>query len=168
MSHVEFTVNQDLDLVLEKTIEAPVEVVWKAWTRPEYLQKWFVPRPWTISSCELNVFPGGIFKTVMCSPEGQEMPNTGCYLEVVENERLVWTSALLPGFRPVTAAENGADMLFSVAILFESKGNQTIQKTIAIHRSEEEAKRHSDMGFHDGWGACYDQMIELIQNNEIQ
>src|SRR5690606_38085537 len=89
-----------LDLVLERVVDVPRALVWKAWTTPAHIRNWFVPRPWTITDCEIDLKPGGVFRTVMRSPEGQEFPNLGCYLEIVPEERLVWTDALLPGYRP--------------------------------------------------------------------
>src|SRR5688572_6557076 len=89
-----------LDLVLERTIDVSPSLVWLAWTTPEHLKKWFTPAPWTTTDCEIDLRPGGIFRTTMRSPEGQEFPNVGCYLEVIPNQRLVWTDALLPGYRP--------------------------------------------------------------------
>jgi uncharacterized protein YndB with AHSA1/START domain len=50
--------------------------------------------------CEIDLRPGGIFRTTMRSPEGEEFPNFGCYLEVIPNEQLIWTNALQPGYRP--------------------------------------------------------------------
>lgn len=90
-----------LDLVLERMVDVPPERVWKAWTEPEHLKERFTPAPWDTIECEIDLRPGGIFRTVMRSPEGREVDaGAGCYLEVVENERLVWTTALEPGYRP--------------------------------------------------------------------
>jgi uncharacterized protein YndB with AHSA1/START domain len=89
-----------LDLVLERIVDVPRELVWMAWTAPEHIKKWFTPVPWTTVDCEIDLRPGGIFRTVMRSPEGQEFPNVGCYLEIVKNEKLVWTNVLAPGYRP--------------------------------------------------------------------
>jgi len=89
-----------LDLVLERVVEVPKELVWLAWTDSEHLKKWFTPAPWRTVDCEIDLRPGGIFRTVMQGPEGQEFSNAGCYLEIVENEKLVWTGALGPGYRP--------------------------------------------------------------------
>ena len=72
-----------LDLVLECIVDVPKELVWKAWTQPELLKQWFTPKPWSTVDCELDLRPGGIFRTVMRSPEGQDFTNLGCYLEVV-------------------------------------------------------------------------------------
>ncbi len=97
----------ELDLVLERVVDVPPELVWKAWTEPKHLMPWFCPKPWTVTACDIDLRPGGRFYTVMCSPEGEEFPNEGCYLEVVPNERLVWTDALLTGYRPATSVEEG-------------------------------------------------------------
>ncbi len=108
-----------LDLVLERIVDVPPRLVWAAWTTPEYVKKWFTPTPWQTIDCEIDLRPGGIFRTVMRSPEGQEFPNTGCYLEVVENEKLVWTAALKPGYRP---RNEPSELLFTAVILLEAHG----------------------------------------------
>ena len=69
------TIDPKLDLVLERTIDVPRELVWAAWTQPEHLSQWFTPAPWTVSECGIDLRPGGIFRTVMRSPEGREFPN---------------------------------------------------------------------------------------------
>jgi uncharacterized protein YndB with AHSA1/START domain len=142
-----------LDLVLERVVDVPRELVWAAWTRPEHVRKWFTPAPWTVSDCEIDLRPGGIFRTVMRSPEGKEFPNIGCFLEVVPNERLVWTDALLPGYRP---AENP---FFTAIIALEPHGSGTRYIATAIHRDEAGRKKHEEMGFHQGWGKALDQLV---------
>jgi uncharacterized protein YndB with AHSA1/START domain len=145
------------DLVLERDIDVPVELVWKAWTTPEHLKHWFVPRPWTITNVEMDLRPGGAFCTTMRSPEGQEFPNRGCVLEVVPNKRLVFTDTLLPGFRP------SPKPFFSAALLLAPNGKGTRYTAVAIHGDEETRKRHEEMGFHDGWGTVATQMVEFIK-----
>jgi uncharacterized protein YndB with AHSA1/START domain len=63
-----------LDLLLQRVVDVPPELVWAAWTKPEHVKKWFTPAPWTTVDCEIDLRPGGIFRTVMRSPEGQEFP----------------------------------------------------------------------------------------------
>ena len=100
-----------LDLVLERVVPVPRERVWSAWTTPEHVKQWFTPAPWTTVDCEIDLRPGGIFRTVMRSPEGEEFPNLGCYLEIIPNEKLVWTNALAPGFRPIPPLPPAEDWL---------------------------------------------------------
>lgn len=152
-----------LDLVLERIVDVKPEKVWKAWTQPEHLKKWFTPAPYKTIDCTIDLRPGGIFHTIMESPEGEKFPNAGCYLEVVENKKLVWTSALKPGFRPVPKPENKVEFLFTAMILLEPHGNGTKYTAIAMHASPEDAKQHDEMGFQQGWGAALDQLVELAK-----
>lgn len=152
-----------LDLVLERIVDVPPELVWLAWTTPEHVMKWFTPEPWTTIACEIDLRPGGIFRTVMRSPEGEEFPNVGCYLEIVEGERLVWTDALEPGYRPKPGAsevkESCGISSFTAAILLEPHAQGTKYTALAIHSNEAERKSHEAMGFHDGWGKALDQLV---------
>ncbi|MCB8829731.1 SRPBCC domain-containing protein, partial [Escherichia coli] len=91
----DITINPKLDLVLERDLDVPVELVWRAWTTPEHLRQWFAPKPWTITACDIDLRPGGTVNFTMRSPDGQEYPNTHCYLEVKPHERLVITDALI-------------------------------------------------------------------------
>jgi uncharacterized protein YndB with AHSA1/START domain len=146
-----------LDLVLERVIDVPRELVWRAWTTPEHIRPWFCPKPWTTIDCEIDLRPGGIFRSVMRSPEGQEFPNVGCYLEVIPNERLVWTDALLPGYRP------SPEPFFTAVLTLEPSGTGTRYVATAIHRDEAGRKKHEEMGFHGGWGTVVDQLVEYIK-----
>ena len=150
-------IDPKLDLVLERDIDVPVELVWEAWTTPESIKHWFVPKPWTIVSCEIDLRPGGAFTSVMRSPDGQEFMNSGCYLDIVPKQRMVFTDTLLPGFRP------SPKPFFTAALLLEPKGSGTRYTAIAIHGNEETRKQHEEMGFHDGWGTVVDQLVAHIK-----
>jgi len=145
------------DLVIEREIDVPVALVWKAWTTPAHLRQWFVPKPWTITACEMDLRPGGVFSTVMRSPEGQEFPNLGCYLDVVPEERLIFTDTLLPGFRP------SPNPFFTAALLLAPNGSGTRYTAIALHGDAEGRKKHEEMGFYDGWNTVIDQMVDFIK-----
>ena len=152
-------VNDKLDLVLEREIDVPTDLVWKAWTEPEHLKPWFAPKPWSIVDAEIDLRPGGIMRAVMRSPEGEDYPNVGCYLEVVPNRKLVWTDALLPGYRP------SEEPFFTAIVTMEPKGSGTLYRAIAVHRDEAGRQRHEEMGFHQGWGQVLEQMVDYIKNN---
>jgi uncharacterized protein YndB with AHSA1/START domain len=152
------TFNPALDLVLERTVPVSPERVFAAYTRPELLKQWFAPKPWTIKSVDIEVRPGGRFNFVMASPEGQEFPNAGCYLEVVENRRIVTTDTLLEGFRP-----SGSTFMTAIITMEpDGKGGCTYTAR-AIHADEATRKKHEEMGFHEGWGQTLDQLVALAK-----
>jgi len=134
-----WTPDPKLDLVLERVVDVPRELVWAAWTQPEHIVKWFTPAPWKTIAAEVDLRPGGIFKTIMLSPDGQEYPNVGCVLEAVTNERLVMTDTL------------------------KSEGKGTRYTATAIHGDEAARNKHEEMGFHHGWGAALDQLVDLMR-----
>ncbi|WP_447726381.1 SRPBCC family protein [Sphingomonas koreensis] len=147
-----------LDLVLEREIDVPVELVWEAWTDPESIKQWFAPKPWEITECEVDLRPGGMFRSVMRSPDGQEFTNLGCYLDIVPLQRLIFTDALLPGFRP------GPKPFFTAGLYLEPNATGGTRYTaIAVHGNEETRQTHEQMGFHEGWGTVVDQMVAHIK-----
>lgn len=150
-----------LDLMLERIVDVPPALVWAAWTKPEHVKKWFTPAPWTTVDCEIDLRPGGIFRTVMRSPEGQEFPHIGCYLEIVENEKLVWTDALAPGYRPSNRKTEVPT--FTAIIALEPHGKGTKYTALAMHKDEEGCKKHEAMGFYEGWGKVLDQLVALAK-----
>lgn len=155
----EHTVDPNLDLVLEREIDVAPELVWKAWTTPEHVKRWFAPKPFETSECEIDLRPGGTFRVVMRSPEGEVVDDSpGCVLEAVENRRLVWTGAMGPGFRPTTS-----ELPFTAIITMEPSGSGTKYRAVAVHGSEEAKTQHDEMGFREGWGVCLDQLVEVAK-----
>lgn len=146
--------NVENELVLSRLIDAPREKLWRCWTEPELLKQWFVPKPWTISSVEIDLRPGGFSSTTMRDPDGNEYPNTGVYLEIVQGEKLVFTDAFGAGWVPHKA-------FFVAIVTFEDEGGKTRYIARARHWSAEDCKAHEDMGFHEGWGTSADQLEQL-------
>lgn len=156
------TINPELDLVLERKLDVPVELVWRAWTTPEHLRNWFAPKPWAITACDLDLRPGGAINFTMRSPEGQEFANTQCYLEVKPLERLIMTDTLLGGYRP------SPNPFFTAILDLAKDGNGTHYRAVAIHGSDASRKQHEEMGFHEGWGTVVGQMVEYIKAGRLQ
>ena len=163
MTAVQHPTDSDLDLVLERVVDLPPERVWAALTQRDLFLQWFTPAPWQTVDAELDLRPGGIFRTVMRSPEGQEFPGTGCILEVVEHERLAWTSALGPGFRPLPAQTGEGSFPFTAIITLTPEGTGTRYRAVAVHADRAGRDTHATMGFQDGWGAALDQLVALMR-----
>lgn len=146
-----------LDLVLEREIAAPRDLIYTCWTTPEHLVHWFVPKPHKVTACHLDVRVGGAFNTTF-EVDGNLMENNGVYLEVIPGEKLVFTDAYTVGWKP-------APEPFMTAILtIEDAGpGRTRYRAVARHRNAETAKTHADMGFHDGWGTVVTQLEAYAQ-----
>jgi uncharacterized protein YndB with AHSA1/START domain len=152
-----------LDLRLERTVGVSPELVWMAWTQPDQLVQWFTPAPWTIAECQIDLRPGGLFRTVMRSPDGEDHPNVGCYLEIVPDRKLVWTDALEAGFRPNTQPAQMA-FRFTAVITIEPHGKGGTRYTATVMHSDEESRnKHDEMGFQAGWGAAFDQLVAHVK-----
>lgn len=143
------------ELVLTRVIDVPRAKLYRAWTEPEQLKKWFAPSPWSTPKAEIDVRPGGSSMIVMRSPDGQEFPNYGLYLEVVKNEKLVFTDAFVNAWQP-------SEKAFMVATLtFEDHNGGTRYTARVQHWSAADREAHEKMGFHEGWGLCTDQLAAL-------
>ena len=150
-------IDPKLDLVLKRSIDVSPARLWAAWTTPQQLMKWLCPLPWRTVECEIDLRPGGRFRTVMQGPNGERHAGDGCYLEVVKNRKLVWTDALLPGYRPAP------EPFFTGVILMEPKGKGTTYTAIAINKDAASRTQHEKMGFHEGWGKATDQLVALAK-----
>jgi uncharacterized protein YndB with AHSA1/START domain len=164
--------NSKLDLTFTRDVDVPRALVWRAWTEPALLMPWFCPLPWKTIDCEIDLRPGGIFSTTMQSPEEQKFPNLGCYLEVIPTEKLVWTNALLPGFRPsnlmTTCGSDDAEFMFTAMLELSDHAGGTRYKATVIHADEAGCQQHAEMGFEGGWGAALDQLVAFIKQGGIK
>ena len=159
--------NSKLDLSFTRIVNVPRDLVWRAWTEPGLLKPWFCPLPWKTIDCEIDLRPGGMFRTIMQSPEGVEFPNAGCYLEVVSLEKLVWTNALLPGYRPskpaATCGDVGVEFMFTAMIELADSDRGTRYTATVLHADKAGCEKHAAMGFEGGWGTALDQLVAMIQ-----
>jgi uncharacterized protein YndB with AHSA1/START domain len=147
---------RDRELVLTRLIDAPREKLFRAWTEPKLVKQWFAPLPWTTSAAEIDLRPGGASLIVMRDPDGNEFPNPGIYLEVVKNERLVFTDAFTRAWEP-------SEKPFMTAIVtFEDEGGKTRYTARVRHWTVADREAHEKMGFHEGWGQCADQLAALV------
>ena len=155
---IEVAPANDRELVLGRIIDAPREKVYRCWTDVELIPQWFVPKPWSVARASMDVRPGGITEVVMADPDGNEYPNPGVYLDVVPNEKIVFTDAFTSAWQP------SEKPFFVGEITFEDAGNgKTRYVARAKHWKMEDKEAHEKMGFHDGWGVCAEQLEELAK-----
>ncbi len=146
------------DLVLHRIIDAPPEKVYRAYTDPKILAQWFAPKPWSISDAVVEPRAGGRFNFVMHGPNGERFPNSGIFLEVIPNRRLISTDALTREWKPA-----GAPFMVSRIELEPTDDGKTRYTATASHWSEASMKQHEQMGFHEGWGTVAGQLNELLR-----
>jgi len=148
----------DRELVLERVLNASREKLYRAWTTPSLVTQWFTPPPWKTIRAELDVRPGGSNCITMQSPEGQEFPNPGVYLEVVPNERLVVTDAYTSAWEP------SEKPFCTITITFEDAGPGKTKYTARVrHWTVTDREAHEKMGFHEGWGIATNQLEAIAQ-----
>jgi uncharacterized protein YndB with AHSA1/START domain len=145
----------DHELVLTRFIPAPRAKLYRAWTEPELMKQWFAPAPWTTPVAETDVRQGGASYVVMRSPDGKDMPVRGVYLEVTENEKLVFTDAYTSAWVP------SAKPFMTVVLTFEDEAEGTRYTARVRHWSAADKAAHEKMGFHTGWGICTEQLAAL-------
>jgi uncharacterized protein YndB with AHSA1/START domain len=146
------------ELVLDLVLDASKEKLFRCWTDPALLKQWFAPRPWTITEVDHDWRPGGRANFVMRSPEGQDFPNQGVFLEIVPNEKIVTTDAFTEGWKPAGKPFMAAEVTFE-----DAGGGKTRYRAVARHWNEETLKQHEAMGFHEGWKAAALQLEELAK-----
>jgi len=152
------TTSNENELVLTRVIDAAPEKVYRCWTEPELLKQWFVPRPWTIAKVDMDFRVGGASNIVMRSPEGEEFPNPGVFLEIVPNRKIVMTDAFKAGWIPT------GEPFMAAEITFEGTADgKTLYTATARHWTADACERHVKMGFHEGWGQCATQLEELAK-----
>ncbi len=148
----------DRELVLQRVLNAPREKLWRCWTEPALIVQWFTPAPWKTVKAVVDVRAGGSSVITMQSPEGQEFPNPGIYLEVVPNEKLVFTDAFTSAWVP------SEKPFFTGILTFEDAGpGKTRYTARARHWTVADREAHEKMGFHEGWGAAANQLEALAQ-----
>lgn len=147
------------ELVLDRVMNASREALWRCWAQPELLEQWFCPKPWYVTDAVLDLRPGGEFSSTMHGPDGEEFPNIGVFLDVVEGSKLVFTDAFAPGWLP-----NGRPFMAAQVTFDDAGEGKTRYLARARHWTDEAMKEHQAMGFHEGWGKAADQLEALAQS----
>lgn len=150
------------ELRLERLLHVPRANVWRCWTEPRLLERWFGPEDWTTEVKALELRPGGASHIVMHGPNGEKTDGVGMFLEAVPEQQLVFTNAYTAGWIP---SSRPAVVPFMTTIIELSDGGaeETHYVVRALHWAEDARERHEELGFHDGWAQTAGQLESLAK-----
>ncbi|MBT8183819.1 MAG: SRPBCC domain-containing protein [Eudoraea sp.] len=141
-------------LTLERNFDAPLQLVWEAWTQAEHIAQWWGPKGMETEVIEHNFTEGGSWKYVMTMPDRNKFIGEGVYKEIIPLKKIV-TSA---NFKPMT---EGVEL----HIQFEEFGSTTHFIFQVVHETEAYCKQQEEMGFYNGWASTFDRLNEhLLQH----
>lgn len=139
---------QKPELKLSRVFDAPRSLVWEAWSKAEYVQRWFTPAPLTTPRCEVDLKTGGRFYLVMKMPDGVELPMDARFVEVVLEERIVFTATIPGGVHVHTT------------VVFTAEGAAKTRLDVHQVYSHETA---ATRGAPQGWKSSLDQLAEVVR-----
>lgn len=135
-------------LRISRVFDAPRSLVFEAWSKAEYLSRWFTPAPLTTPSCEIDFRPGGVFRLTMRMPDGVEHPMDARFTEVVHDERISFEARLGDGLEIATT------------VVFTEQDGKTTLHVHQVYARETQATR----GAHAGWTQTLDQLAEHVRS----
>ena len=138
-------------LTLKKVFNAPIKLVWEAWTKSEHVVQWWAPNGMKITEMEHDFKVGGKWKYSMPMPDGSLFISEGKYLEIEPYKKIVTTA----DFKPMT---EGVEM----HVEFEEDGDKTNFTFSVVHATKEYCKQQEKMGFYNGWGSAFNRLETLV------
>lgn len=140
-------------LTIERTFNAPITLVWDAWTQPEHIAQWWGPNGMPVRVVERDFKVGGKWQFNMIMPDGNEFVSNGEYLEITPPNKLVMTA----NFKPMTEG-------VEIHVELEEGSDGTHFKFSVVHETEEYCKQQEEMGFYNGWGSAFDRLGAFLSN----
>jgi uncharacterized protein YndB with AHSA1/START domain len=148
----EMDLDPETDLHFTRRLAAPRPLIWDCWTMPRHIPHFFIPAPHRVTAVDIDLRVGGRFNTTF-DVEGHVMDNKGVYLEVVPQEKLVFTDAYTEGWKPAPEP-----FMTAILLLADAPEGGTLYTAIARHRHAAARRSHEEMGFLDGWGTVATQL----------
>jgi uncharacterized protein YndB with AHSA1/START domain len=134
--------SQRPEFVTSRTFDAPVRLVWEAWTKAEHVARWFTPQPLTTGDCEVDFRPGGVFRVVMRMPDGTSHEMLAKYGRIVEHELIEFVGKIPEG------------NVVETTVKFSEAGGKTTLAVRQVYSFESMATRGAPLG----WKATLDQL----------
>ncbi len=145
--------NEKYTVTIKRTFNAPLALVWEAWTQPEHIAQWWSPKGVQTKVVEHDFTVGGKWKYIMPMPNGQEFIAEGAYTEIIPFEKIASSA----NFRPMTEG-------VEIQSLFKANGDKTDFTFHVIHPTETYKIQQEKMGILNGWGSVFDRLDELLPN----
>jgi uncharacterized protein YndB with AHSA1/START domain len=151
---LQITTPSEREIVMSRVFDAPRNLVFDAWTKPELLERWLGVRGgWSMVVCEVDLRVGGAYRFVWRGPDGAEMGMGGVYREIVAPERLVATESFDDPWYPGEAVDT--------TVLIE-EGGKTTATTTVLYESEEIRDAVLESGMARGVAESYDMLAEYL------
>ena len=141
------------EFVITRVFDAPARLLFEACSKPEHIMRWFGPKGWPITLCEMDFRPGGRFRFAMTGPDGQQnTPFGGTYREIVPNRKIVYDNAFeLPGAEKMI-----------VTMTYDELAGKTTLTIHTLFASLAMKNEHLGLGYEEGVGSGLDQLANLV------
>lgn len=136
---------------IKRTFNAPIKLVWEAWTQSEHIALWWGPKGMETEVIEHDFRVGGQWKYSMVMPDGNKFITDGVYLEIVEFQKICSSA----NFKPMTEG-------VEIQALFEASGDKTNFTFNIVHPTEEYRIQQEKMGILNGWGSVFDRLETFV------
>ena len=148
------TLPQDTQILITREFDAPARLVYRAWTEPDLVRRWWSADRGEVTSVDIDLRVGGAWRFVMTANAGFEVAFHGEYREIVPAQRMVWTEV----FEGMPDAEALSTITFS-----EADGHTTV-RILVEHTSQEHRDAHVNSGMEDGLQEALDQLEEVARS----
>jgi uncharacterized protein YndB with AHSA1/START domain len=162
------TESATFDLLITRTFNAPRELVWKAWTEPEHMMRWWGPKHFTSPACKLDFRVGGTYLVCMRGPDGKDYWSTGKYLEIIPLEKIVCTDNfadaegnIVPASYYGMEGEWPGDDELVFTLTFSEAGSQT---TLTLRHTGLPVAVKEMTG--TGWNEMLDKLVDYLHEGE--
>lgn len=146
------------ELSITRLLNAPQELVWEVWTKPEHITHWWGPNGFSVTTHEMSLKPGGVWRFMMHGPDGRDYPNKIVFIEVKKPELLVYKH---------TGEEETEDVKFHVTVNFEKQGNKTKLTMHSLFDSPEELERvEREYGAKEGMVQTVNRLEEYLESKQ--
>lgn len=152
------------EIVIVREFEAPRDLLWDVWTQKDHIEKWFGPQGFDTRVDELDFRVGGRSVYVMVGPDGKEYPGAGTFLEINPKDKIVSTDEFGEGVEETLPDVDLPSGMITTA-LFDVVAEKKSKLTVRVsHPTEEDKKKHEEMGVVGGWNSSFDKMEEHLAN----